>query len=712
MSGAAEPESADREQSPPARGSEEGEATPEAADALNEEAEGLADEDEDGAEGGLGESEGRGHGGRVVTKTVQARNSFSDSNIRVEGDFIIGDGARLAVPVADVTRSVKIARDTFVEPGYFPQLIEALTEPKVILLTGAACGKRTTAGVALERTNHDPILELPSDMAARGLVDGIKKVCKRSPDAGIVVESVDSKTLSTLTGFELHRLDKILSDGAAVVLTTRSLKGVPQDMDGVNALECESPSLTQVLERATGSSEARDAAIAALGLLSDRVLSPNDALTLLEHARAADQSPEQLAQAFDGQATDVALDQWLSTDRTAEHLASLAAAAALDGAPSVDVDLAAETLSDMFAPEGEETVEGVKTFGVADRGWPEGIFALTQTSVSTHFGYQEVEVVEACAPHNRARIVAYLWQRLGVDFRRPFAQWLRDLAGHQSSEIRLGAAVTAGVLFAVDPVIAERELIRPWALDKRFSRRLCAAIALGAPVAIGADPAGARALAKGWSNSPDLRLQHVAVLAYGGLLGAWDPGSAAATHLWRIATETPELARAARISLASLTAAGGSAARVRATVLGMLSAQAEIERAPRHVYVLLPLVLRHLTARGDTPRDSLMALLNAPQERESLRTLSKLIANAFSAPSGYESARATLEVLLQAMADGRIEQTAVFRIVAELRQAGREGSEIEVLDAQLERTLWANARKRAPTADAARSVLNEFFPSS
>jgi len=35
-------------------------------------------------------------------------------------------------------------------------------------------------------------------------------------------------------------------------------------------------------------------------------------------------------------------------------------------------------------------------------------------------------------------------------------------------------------------------------LDERFARRLCAAIALGAPVAIGADPSGARGLTRRW----------------------------------------------------------------------------------------------------------------------------------------------------------------------------------------------------------------------
>jgi hypothetical protein len=681
--------------------------TPPKVNALDPEAEGVAGEN---AEGEGGQSESRGHEGQVVTPTVLAKNIFTDSYIRIEGDFIVGDDVRLSMPVADVTRSVTVARETFVEPGSFQALKDALANPSVVLLVGAACGKRTAAGVALQLTGHEPILQLPSDMAVRNLVDGVTSICKKSPAAGIVIESVDSRTLATLAGFEMHRLEEVLAGGAALILTTQSADGIPQDMDGVVRLDCSAPSLERVIERSTAAPEAQKTVLAALALLDDHVLSPADALTLLGRACESDKSPGQLAQEFDGSATDGALDQWLSKERTADHVASLAAGAALEGAPIVDVDLAAQSLSETFASDFDEPTEGVKTFRVADRGWPKDMIAVAQSTIGTHFGQQMIEVATVCPPHTRERIIDYLWRRLGHDFRAPFVEWLRDLASDQDAQVRLGAGVTAGVLFVTDPVIAERELIKPWALDKRFSRRLCAAIALGAPVALGADPAGARALTKRWSDSPDLSLRHVAVLAYGGLLGAWDPESAAPTHLWRIAIETAELARAANISLASLTAAGGSAARVRATVIGLLSAQMELERVPRRVYELLPIVLRQLTAPGEVPRDSLTALL--ADEQESFQAFATLIATAFSAPRGFESARAALEVLLRALADGRLERRTAFKVIAQVRQAAREEGELDVLDAQLERVLWANARQKLPIADAARFVLNEFFPSS
>jgi hypothetical protein len=142
--------------------------------ALDSEAEGTAGDKEDEDRGELGGSESRGHDGRVVTRTVQAKNSFSDSYIRVEVDFVIGERARgdVSVPVADVTRSATSARETFVEPSYLHTLKQALTKkPNVVILAGAACGKWTAATVALQAVGHEPILQLPSDMAVRNLAE-------------------------------------------------------------------------------------------------------------------------------------------------------------------------------------------------------------------------------------------------------------------------------------------------------------------------------------------------------------------------------------------------------------------------------------------------------------------------------------------------------------------------------------------------------------
>jgi hypothetical protein len=661
---------------------------------------------------GTADAEDRGHDERIVAKSIQTSNAVIDSQLSIAGDLNIGATERETVPVADVTGSIEAAEKTYVEPEYHQCLSDALIEPKVIVLVGAACGKRTTAQVALRQKKHNPILQLPSDMAIRRLVGGIEKVGAKSPSSGIVVEAIDPKTLVALTNFEVHRLAELLTKGVRVVLTATSLHGVPQQLDGVTIIHCSVPSPSGVIRRAGRDADATQRAIEAIELLEGRCWSPSDALALLDCAGDATQSPEDLARAFDGNAACVVLDEWLSTDRSAKHVACLVAAATLDGEPSVDVDAAAATLAEAFAADQEELSEGTKTFRVADRGWPEGLVEITHTPTGTHFGYHEVEAIRVCPPHSRSQIIKYLWHRLGADFRRPFTEWLKGLAAHPNPRIRTGAAVTAGILFTIDPVIAERDLMKPWGLDKRFSSRLCAAIALGTPIATDADPAGARALAQVWSTSSSLQLRHVAVLAYGGLLGAWDPASAAPAHLWRIATESPELTRSANVSIASLMTAGASAARIRASVLGMLAAQAAIDRVPSRVYILLPLIIRHLTAGGELSSDSLKALVSQPEEAATLTTLGTLLANTFIAPPGYDHAKRALDSLLHGVADGHIEQGAALAILAAMRDAARRVDKLNALDARLRRALSTTAREHDESADAARAVLEAIFPAN
>ena len=654
----------------------------------------------------------RGLDDRVVAQAVRAKNSFIGSHIRIEGDFIAsGDDRRLAVSPIDITRSIEQASGRFAKPKYFADLGAALAKPNVILLTGQRCGKRTAAGVALRRSNHDPILQLPSGIPIASLVDAVERASNRSAKAGILVESVDVDTLRMLAGFEMQRLREVLQRGTAVVLTAQAADAAPRGMAEVVTIACASPTPKSIVESSGASESTKRTAIDALEVLQGHALSPSDVENLLERASEFKESAEELARAFDVQATDAALDQWLGTERDAGDIAALAAAATLDGAPIVDVDRASRALRDEFANDRqEEADQGVMTFKAVDRGWPSGMVEVAHTTRGTYFGNHAVETASVCEPHTRARILSFLWRRLGPDFRTPLIDWLRALARDRDAEVRYGAAMSAGVLFTIDPVMTERELIKPWALDERFARRLCAAIALGAPVAIGADPSGARGLIRRWCESADKRLRHVAVLAYGGLLGAWDPESAAATHLWQIGADTPDLTRSADISLASLMAAGGSAARPRATVVGLLAVRVESERAPRRAYALLPLMVKQLTAPNDRAHASLVALVE--QEGDTFAGFAKLLARAFTEPIGHDSARAAFEQLLSAIADGRVERWVAVTILEELRSAARAAGALEALNAQLERVLWMVVRAGGSAADAVEPILTEFFPSS
>ena len=256
--------------------------------------------------------------------------------------------------------------------------------------------------------------------------------------------------------------------------------------------------------------------------------------------------------------------------------------------------------------------------------------------------------------------------------------------------------------------MAERELLRPWALSESPRQQDCAALALGVPVATGADPTAARLLAKTWAGGASARLQRVAVVAYGGPLGVWDPGAAAPGQLWRIPAETPQLRNLADRSLASLVGGGADAARVRAAVISLLRGQAERRLSQRRVFAILPLLLSRLTGRNGLARDSLRALLGET-ERESLSELATMLVMAFDAPGGYESAKKAIHITLKALSKGEIDNDTVVRLLAEMRTAGRMRQRLPQFESQLERVLRAEGRGKGQLSAVARSVQGAFY---
>ena len=166
--------------------------------------------------------------------------------------------------------------------------------------------------------------------------------------------------------------------------------------------------------------------------------------------------------------------------------------------------------------------------------------------------------------------------------RNTIPELLLRLAQHaaEAPQLRWHASYTAGVLFAADPVLIEGRILRPWAHSDQSPLRRCAGLALGAPLAAGADPTPSRALAHAWGTSGSVNLREAAITAYGGLLGAWDPISAAPLKLFRIGQTTPVLRHDADLALARLMVAGAEASAAREGVLAYLKL-AVTDRGPR-----------------------------------------------------------------------------------------------------------------------------------
>jgi hypothetical protein len=606
----------------------------------------------------------------------------------------------------------------FVEPPHFGELLRLLSDQHVVLLTGGGCGSVSVAAATLRSAKHDPIVELSTSPTTRELLAGIKQISVEMPDVGILVPSIGEDALSGFGAAELRRLRGALDQGA-VIFTTRAQPVSERPTHALPTLEAVPPDAVAIVHaHAPAEPQERDRALKALELSGEESIGPGAAVALVDAARGnPSASPEELAELISGRSD--ALDEWVTERPTAEHVASLAAIVTLDGAPIADIDAEALRLHQLLEGELEPSSEP-KRFGAADRGWPAGVVALCHRPVDTYFGVQEAEVAEICPPHRRERLLAQLWDRLGPDFRTAYIEWLSTLAEHPSMRIRSGAAVTAGILFAKEPITAERELLRLWALDGSAALCECAGLALGIPVLLGSDPAPARALAYAWSEPHSGRnRRHAAIAAYGGPLGAWDSGSAAPAHLWRIPSEQPRvldedeaveqirLRSAADSALAGLVVAGAEAGQVRAAVVGLLAAQAEERHERRRAFELLPRIIRRLVRNDELARASLAALLD-DAEQASFAELAALLASAFDVPTGFASARSAFLALLDAVAAGRIDQGVVNRVIRAMKAGARPGR-LSALGQQLQRILTVERRRQDAPGRAAREVHDTFF---
>ncbi len=601
----------------------------------------------------------------------------------------------------DISARVDAESKSFVKPKSFDAVLRALQREGIAVLTGVGCGNRVAAGAALKAANHEPVFELSAGEGVADLVSGVQRVRKEHDRAGILICDLDPEVR-----LPLRRLRAALDAGSAAVFTAR-VEPTAAWAREVPAIAGVRPDLESVVRSTAGIGDyddgALERALQALDLL-DEGASPGMAIELLRLAADSTASGEKLVAGVAGRSP--ALEEWLEERPTADCVGSTAAAASLDGVPTAEFESTAAELVEALRGDAEPATEE-KRFGPGGPGWPPSVIGLERRPIPTHFGRQDTEVVTIRPPHRRETVISFLWRNLGQDFRRPYLAWLRDLPEH-GARVRRAAAIAAGVLFIEDPVAAEQELIRPWALDGRPWQRDQAGIALGVPAASDADPQAARTLVRSWSTNASPNLRRVAVVAYGGPLGLWDPHAAAAVQLWRMATEHPELGGLADRSLVSLALGGSDARRARAEVIGMLLAAAEIKTMSRHAYSLLPPLLGRLTGGRELAQGSLAGLAGR-EEEASMCNLAALLARAFDAPTGRQSANAAMQTVLGAAAAGTIDRAFVERLIREMKAAARHRGRLPQLGSQIERAIKSEIRRAGRDQDVLEGIHATFY---
>jgi hypothetical protein len=672
-----------------------------------------AEQGEQGKENGQGEQDEQG-GGEGAPETVpQDGIRFGQTqNMVAEGTKAdnLWQAGRMTVHYvdqrakekevilrADATRLAEAEAHLFVSPPGFADLLEALSGEALVLVSGTGgSGRRSAALQALRKSGYEQLIQLPADSDTRQLVAEVRSDSEDvgageggARPVGFLVEAVSLQLIRALASFAIHELRaevKVGKVGVVLVADALEVAAAPHLPD-VPVVTLEHPDPLSVLERRlaeTGREEDAHDLRAVLAALP-QPLAPQ---RVIEVARTVDCrppfDPAEAAGRFSSASSYDALDVWLADGRPAEDVAMLASAATLHQRPVGDVYVGARDLAAMIDPESYEPDDASpRLIRRVSQQWPQEMIELSTRQVATEFGRQPQQSIGFCKGHRAHWTLEFLWDRLGADFRIPFVDWLVGLAERQL-EVE-SAAIAAGVLFTTDPVTVEGHILRRWARAEEVWCNVAAGWSLGIPALTGSNGAGARALAKQWSDSGERHQIRAAIFAYGGPLGAWDDTSSGPVHLVRIGHDHPDLCRWADSGLADLVAADGDAVRVRFTVFALLQNMTADYRQARRAYGILALIAQRLCTDAPDARESLASLMS-DREQGSREAWVGLLAQALLAAPGHDAAHRAIALLAIAASEGTISEDVV---VALFREMKRVSSDLERLGTQLRRSLTA-----------------------
>lgn len=660
---------------------------PEPADADHGEArpehEGPADEASDGS---ALEDMLRPPGRRsAVVGSVRARTSFvGTTNIR---SVVIADGGQqYRVPLSDLI--ALHARTPFVPPPGYPELVQALKTGRIIACQGPdGCGKELAVTRALVASGTQTIRLLPASLS---LTEMSRVAETMAADGGAcVLPALSEATLRALAGPPGQPIRSLASAKRVTVVVVTAAMADAAARRAFAVITLGYPDAMTVLDtyaaRRSAPGPVRDLAARALGELSPPVGPAVISAIVNEAADHPGSSPAEIAGPFDAAISADALREWIGEGRTPREVAMLAAGVTLSGTAAMVVQDQAGILLRALQPEDSPGQEPRLLGGSFP--WPAGLLHTATEKVRTHFGIQPLEVVEVTDPHRPQDVIQAMWRALGAEFQGRYCDWLAALPA--TRQLRWHAAYTAGALFAIDPVLIEAQVLRPWALGRYHAQRRCAGLALGTPVAMGADPAAARTLAHAWATSDSEALRHAAVAAYGGLLGAWDAASAAPLKLFLIGQATPVLRQEANQAMASLVVAGAEAAGSRSWVIGYLKAALADRSAQVRVFGCLPAIVDALAAPNTVCAESLAAMRAEP---DNWAGLLGLLGTAMVTPAGAADARQCLSLLVRAAAGAYLDHEVIEEVIRGMRASQRPAGAVPRLGSAVRRTLAALSR--------------------
>jgi hypothetical protein len=647
-----------------------------------------------------------------VDAEVRAKNALINPHFYGSVSFQDGSG-KPRFSTNQTGHAIQLA-EGHVESGTLTALSAALSaNAAVVAVCGSSgMGKRSASLVALQRAGMTPILQLPSNLGFEDLVGSIEQLKSNHKSACFLLANAPVAFVERLNEFELELLKERLGDSgrSRLLITTQ---GTPSKTDRtlvvVQATEAPKAALvTAYFERNPADDETvrriSQVADAQPGTLSFTVLH-----TMVTRLQAdPNVSDEDLLRAVPGVVTRAALDTWFEAERSAREVAALACVATCDGAPRTDLDEQIDILEATLI--GDDATPGFNRASAA--ALAAGLVTTSTRPVESRYGVHDeaVYVLEARLEH--VQVLEYLWKHEGAGFRKGFLNWLTTLSD-RPSELWKGAVQAAGLLLTVDPRYVESALIRPWALGEFYWPSVAAAEALGVPTIINSLSDIGLRLADAWIDDDNLNLRLCAILAYGGLLGAWEVGSGAPVRLWQETLADDGLPRVAARGLGTLCAAGADARLARLTVLDLLAGVAT-GRSPgtrfekRQAIWAFGYAVNALAYDHELAADSLRSLLG-DKEEEAKAAFVALLARTWSASYAWWATETTVRGLVSAVEKQVIDQGVLAELVRDAKNAARTFGAIAELGQGLRRALTLVCRDN-PDGVVARRLLNQFFP--
>lgn len=642
----------------------------------------------------------------AVSSSVRARTAFIGTT-HINSVVIQGQNRAFQVPLTDLV--ALHGAGPFVEPPGFSDLVTAINGDRVVVCSApSGSGRDRAVTRALLATQHKTVRMLPTGLTLIEMARAVEAVADEADEIGekaaCVVHMPDTSTLRALVS---SSGEPVRATAASGRLTVVAVTNAPADLavrSTTFPVELNSPPAPEVVSawarQCSASTEAGQLAQSALKALKKSIGPATAAALVQEVLRDATRTASQVAILFDSSAADAALGDWLAGGRPNAEVAALAAGVTLSGHSADVVQDQVDTLAKLL-----ETTESVTSELAGKSVWPAGLLGLGTERVQTHFGAHAMRTVGVCEPYLPQDFVRAMWESFGERFRIRYSAWLADLPAVPA--LRWDAAYTAGVLFSVDPVLVESQILRPWALHDRAIFRHCAGVALGAPIAIGADPEPARLLAHQWISGDNVRYQEAAIAAYGGLLGAWDTTSSAPLKLIRIGNRTPRLRPVADGALANLVVAGAEAMTSRSLVLNYLLLLVRDRYDRDRVFACLPVVVGTLLSGEVICRRSLDAIQEEP---DNWLALAEIIGCTLTTPSGASAGAAAIEMFVRAAGRGRIDMEVTERVIRDIKKSQQRVGAVRRLKPVLQRELRRLARSRdESTAAVASSLTRQFF---